>query len=131
MLIIYKNTNGNRLVFTAYEKGVLVNPYYLFEFTKEDTSTSFYTIGTDISTYQERFNECLVYETTTPNPVNSEIELVTGIYRYNIYEQASSTNLSPTGLTLVDFGFLRVIDSSVVNNVEYTGSTLTDVVYNG
>lgn len=131
MLIINKNTTGNRLVFTGFEKGVLVNPYYLFKFTKDDTSTSFYVIGTDISTYQERFNECLIDETTTPNPVNGEIELVTGVYRYNIYEQASSTNLDPTGLTEVEFGFLRVRDLSVVNNVEYNGSTLTDVVYNG
>ena len=131
MFIINKNTANNSLTFTGYEKGVLVNPYYLFEFTKDDTSTSFYVIGTDISTYQERFNECLITETTTPNTLIGEIELVTGMYKYSIYEQASSTNLNPTGLTEVETGYLRVRDLSIVNNIEYTGSTLTDTVYNG
>lgn len=122
-LTINKNTT-NKLVFTAYEYGVLVNPYYLFEFIKDDTNTPVYWVGTDISNYKVRANICVFNE-----PVN--LLLQPGFYKYNVYEQAGSSNLNPTGLTKVDFGILRVNDLSAVKPVEYAGADLTNVSYNG
>lgn len=122
-MVINKNTT-NSIPFTAYEKGVLTNPYYLFEFRKDDTNNFQYWVGTDISTYKVRYNECSFVEPT-------DLNLVTGDYYIKIYEQMSSSNIVPTGLTLVDEFKLKVVDPAATSEGEYSGATLTDTVYNG
>ena len=95
MFTLVKSTSNN-IVCTLTEKQTLTNPYYLFVFTDEVTKINYACIAADISLYPERYNNFTIIETTTPNALNGEIELVnTGFYSYVVYEQHSSTNLDP------------------------------------
>lgn len=129
-MIIYKNTS-NSIDFSGFEAGVLVNPYYLFEFIKDDNKSKKYCIGTDVSTNKVKHNLCVITESSSPNALNGEVNLDEGFYIVNIYEQASSTNLDPSGLTKVESKILRVITTVVPTQKAYDGYTKTQNVYNG
>lgn len=132
-MIIERNTT-NKLIFTGSEKGVLINPYYLIELIKDDSKNTYYCIGVDVSTNPTVYNQCDVIEVGngTANAFNSELKLTNGFYTINFYEQASSTNLNPAGLTKVESKKLRVIDVNVINPTqEYNNTNTTTYVYNG
>lgn len=128
-MVIYKNTQ-NSLSFTGFEKGVLINPYYLFEFIKDDSKTKTYCVGVDVSVNKVKYNLCVIEDKTSPNPLNGEVNLLDGRYLVNIYEQASSTNLDPTGLTKVEDKILRVIGTTAARST-YNDYTNQRSVYNG
>jgi len=130
-MVIYKDTT-NYLDFSGFEAGVLVNPYYLFEFIKDDNKSKTYCIGVDFSTNKVKHNLCTIDEGSTTIPLSSQVNLAEGFYILNIYEQANgSTNLDPTGLTKVESKILRVIATVVPTQKAYDGYTKTQNVYNG
>lgn len=131
-MVLEKNTT-NKLIFTGTEKGTLINPSYLIEFIKDDTKEKVYCIGIDSSTNILVYNRCDVTDVSgTPNPLNSEVKLNEGFYIVNFYEQLSTTNLDPTGLTKVETKILRVMKSNYVSPIkEYNNSNNTTYVYNG
>lgn len=129
-MVIYKNTTNN-IDFSGFEAGVLISPYYLFEFVKDDNKSKTYCIGVDTSTNKVKHNLCVITETASPNALNGEVNLIEGFYTVNIYEQASSSNLIPTGLTKVETKVLRVIPTIVPTQKAYDGYTKTQNVYNG
>lgn len=129
-MVIYKNTTNN-IDFSGFEAGVLISPYYLFEFIKDDNKSKNYCIGVDTSTNKVRHNLCVITDDSSPNALNGEVNLVEGFYTVNIYEQSSSSNLSPTGLTKVETKVLRVISTIVPTQKAYDGYTKTQNVYNG
>lgn len=132
MILINKNS-ANDVIFTATEKDLLNNPYYLFEFIKDDENKYYYCVCGDASTFTYRFNETTITDKPMPNPLLGQVNLNTGYYHYNIYEQSSSTNLSPIGLNKVETGKARVIGTNYNSSLEleYTGEQITNTVYNG
>jgi len=117
------------VVVTLSEKITIPNPNYLFEFINNQTQQKYYCIASDLSLYPDRYNKfTIVVKTTTPDPLDGEIQIPLGDeYTYNVYEQVSSTNLDPTGLTVVENG-LMTYDKILTSRVE-NESTLTRKAY--
>jgi hypothetical protein len=120
----------NSIVVTLTEKTTLDPVYYLFEFI-DTTGTNKYCIVAEQSGFLERFNEFAITETTNPDNENGEVELMVGDYVYNVYEQSSTLNLDPSGLTLVETGNAKCVDDSINTNKIYTSGSLVNKVYNG
>lgn len=114
---------ANTICPTLLEKTTLSPVWYLLEITSETTGTSVYCVPTETSTELQRYNEFVITETANPVPLNGEVELNEGRYTYKFYEQSSSTNLSPTGLTEVENGIIICKDSTNHTNTEYSGTT--------
>lgn len=131
--LITKNTS-NTLRPTLFEKTTITNATYLWEF-KNGTGIGVYCISTDLATSQqiERSNKFVIIETgnTTAVPLNGEVQLSAGDYDIKIYEQSSTTNLDPTGLTCVEDDIVTVLDSTINTNKVYTGGSTTNKIYNG
>jgi len=110
LIKLEKNTTNSNIALTLTEKVTLSSPVFLFEFTNDmSLSTSYYVISADTSTETQRYN---LFEITegVDDPENGSVILgLEGFYKYNVYEQATgSTNLDPTGLTLVESGKMRL-----------------------
>lgn len=109
MIKLTRNTVNTNIALTLTEKVTISNPYFLFEFTKDMTDVSYYVICADTSTETQRYNLFSITEGGN-DPTNGNITLgLEGFYKYNIYEQASSTNLDPSGLTLVESGKMKLL----------------------
>ena len=130
MIVINKNTTNN-FVATLYELSQLTDPNYLFQFESDQTKTKYYTIITDVSTNKPRYNEFNFIE-GSDDPTNGSLDLGSpGFYNYKVYEQASSSNLDPTGLNEVEQGKLKLIDSTYQPSFnQHSVSPTTNIVYN-
>jgi len=130
MIVINKNTTNN-FVATLYELSQLTDPNYLFQFESDQTKTKYYTIITDVSTNKPRYNEFNFVE-GSDDPTNGSLDLGSpGFYNYKVYEQASSSNLDPTGLNEVEQGKLKLIDSTYQPSFnQHSVSPTTNIVYN-
>jgi len=116
---------------TCTEKGVLTNPYYLINFVNDTTKDERFCICEDVSDFPARNQKLLIEETTTPASATNEVNLdTTGFWKYYIYEQASSTNLDPTGLTEVERGKLLVTTNTPTLST-YEGYQTSLAQYNG
>lgn len=131
MILIIKNTTNN-IILTLAEKTTLTNVVYLFEVTNDSSSDVKCFIADDISPNKERYNEFDLIENATEDLLNGTFELeLSGFYKYNIYEQASPTNLDPTlALHKIKTGKLQVA-STLTDLEQYDGNQTTTVVYNG
>jgi hypothetical protein len=91
-----------------------------------------YFIAQDISTNKLRYNEFIITETITEFPLLGQINLITeGFYKYNVYEQASASNLNPLlALNLIDKGKLKFVKATT-SNVVYTGNQTNYIEYGG
>jgi hypothetical protein len=128
-IIINKNSS-NLAILTLSEKTTISVPYYLFEFINDTTSAKKYLTAADISGNKLRNNKFIIIDNATELPLIGQLNFKVGSYKYNIYEQASATNLNPTGLKLVDLGRAKVIEADVVLKT-YQGSESNFIVYNG
>ena len=125
--MIRLNFGSNVVVVTLSEKISIASPNYLFEFINNQTQQKYYCIQSDTSLYPERYNKFnIVVKTTTPTPLNGEINIPLGDeYTYNIYEQVSSTNLNPAlSGSIVENG-LMTYDKTITSRVEFV-STQTE-----
>lgn len=131
MILITKNTT-NTAILTLSEKTTIATPVYLFEVLNDQTNISKCFIAQDISNNPERYNEFYIIDNVTELPLVGQVDFgYIGFYKYNIYEQSSTTNLDPLLATnLIDNGKLKVIES-VTSLPEYTGNQTTYVVYGG
>lgn len=100
MLLYTINSQSDTLV-TLTESTTLTSPYYLFVFTNVSTKVQ-YKINvnstSDTSDYPDRIN------VFTFNTITLFASAQAGQFSYEIYEQASSTNLDPSGLNMVECG---------------------------
>lgn len=131
MILINENTS-NTVILTLSEKTTLTNVNYLFEVYNDMTNIYKYFIAQDISTNKLRYNEFIITETVTEFPLLGQINLIAeGFYKYNVYEQASASNLNPLlALNLIDKGKLKFVKAST-SNVVYTGNQINYVEYGG
>lgn len=127
--IIY-NASRQYLCPTLVEKTTISPVYYLWEFISDSTGLNVYCKATELSTQLQRYNKFEIEETATPTALNGQVNLPEGGYTYKIYEDSSSTNLSPTGLTVVEQGIVKCI-STLVTNTEYADAPLTNTQYAG
>lgn len=131
MILIEKDTT-NTVILTLSEKTTLTNVVYLFEVTCDESSEVICFIAEDISTNKYRYNEFHFIENVTEDLLNGTFTLaLQGFYKYNVYEQTSTTNLDPALATnLIDKGKLKCFEA-VADKPTYSGNQITTVVYNG
>ena len=121
MIQLTKGQTQN-IILTLTEKQTLTSPNYLFIFENRSTNTDVKFVklnNTDISQYKERYNEFSIV-------VNSHFNTsLNGQYTYTVYEQASPSNLDPTGLNLLETGIME-LEGTTISFTEYeTTSTFT------
>jgi hypothetical protein len=123
-----KNQLNSNITLTLKEKTTIADPVYLFGFESDQTKESYYCICQDLATtaQKERYNLFDITEGVN-DPQNSKLILgLQGRYHFYIYEQATgSTNLDPTGLTIVERGIMTLKGDQVSNYKSYE----TDVTY--
>lgn len=108
------------LIFTLNEKRTIDSGYYLVMFThktEKTVVTKIYSFLDDDSGYQDRYNKfsLVVNSIFTGKPV--------GFWSYNVYEQASSSNTDPAGLTEVERGILKLSPATEFAFEEYDEET--------
>jgi hypothetical protein len=107
------------VILTLTEKQLLTNPNYLFVFTNRSANTEIKFVrlnNTDLSVYKDRYNEfSIVTNTNFANALN-------GQYDYEIYEQASTSNLNPAGLNMIESGIMELVGTAF----EFTEYATTD-----
>jgi hypothetical protein len=131
VILINKNTT-NTVILTLSEKTTLTNAVYLFEVINDMSNEVKCFIAADISTNKLRFNEFEFIENVTEDLLNGTFSLtLSGFYKYNVYEQSSTTNLNPLlALNLIDKGKLNVA-SQLSDYPVYTGNENNTIVYGG
>lgn len=133
-MILLNQDTVNTSIFTLTELTTISNPYYLFEFTSENTNISKIFTGVDISTNKDLYNEFNIELTQgKENLTNSVINLfIKGYYKYNIYSMVTEGNLDINNVTeLVESGKVYVDDAVNPVKKSYTGGNNSKVVYNG
>lgn len=103
MIVLTKGNTAQRLIVTLNEKRTLSSGYYLFvftHFTTGDIINKIYNFSEDNSSYQSRYND---FDINTQSLFGSS---QVGQWRYDVYEQASSSNTNVTGLTKVESGVM-------------------------
>lgn len=111
--------NTQSIILTLTEKQLLTNPNYLFVYTNRSANTtiSFVVLNNaDVSLFKDRYNKFTVV--TNDKFANA----LTGQYDYEIYEQASTTNLDPTGLNMLESGIMELVGTAF----SYTNFSTTD-----
>lgn len=107
---------------TTKEKELLTNPYYLIKFVCDTTKKTKYCVCSDVSAYPNRYQKFLITETSTPVSANGQVSLdYRGrSWKYFVYE-SSTVPVIETGLTEVERGRVKVLQSSVTTSETYTG----------
>ena len=121
MIVLQKATTNEELIFTLTDDSTLSNPYYLFEFISEG-NTAYTCISADLATEAQkvRFNKFTIIEGVDDRTNGSLILGNTGVYRINVYEQISSTNLDVDNASFVEYTIGRLIDSETSNYVAHS-----------
>jgi len=112
----------NTIVMTLTEKQLLSNPNYLFVFINRSSNCEVKFIklnATDTSLYKNRYN---VFSIVTNTYFKNELE---GQYTYEVYEQASTTNLDITGLNKLETGIMWLLGTTMTYNQYTTTDTYT------
>lgn len=104
--MVYINKGeSNDIVLTLTESSTITDPVYLFKFqweTDVNDVEPLYWIGTDVSTYDYRYNQFELIEGT-------DVTFRIGQYVYEVYEDTTgSTPTDETGLELVEEGRMVV-----------------------
>ena len=130
MILINKNEN-NTIIVTLKEKTTLDSPTYLFKFTNDITKDSVKFIATNLSSYQYRYDQFLITETSgSTNLTSGVIELSpTGFWSYTIYEQSSTTSLDERQATgIVETGKVQVVGDPTISP-KYDNAPKTYIAY--
>ena len=129
MILINKNS-ANTCTLTLSERTTLTNAKYLFEFINDSTKENKTFLCADISTNKERCNEFIITENATENLLTGTVSLTIGDWKYNIYEQTSTTNLVVANSgAKVENGKVEVKGTST-NLAEFTNTQSTYKEFN-
>jgi hypothetical protein len=95
--MINLNFGNNNVALTLKENTTISNPNYLFQFINATSLEEVVFIASDTSNFKDRYN-LFVIQLVAKNAINllnGQIYLNdTGYWTYNIYQQASPTNLN-------------------------------------
>ena len=125
MVTINKNS-ANILPVTVTELTTISPVNYLIEFKDKLTKRStFALLGNNRSNFTDRFDEFLLTDKESPNPLLAEVHLNEGQYIYNIYE------LTDDQVTFLDFNNIDVTEYGLVEAncpavVQLTPATVTE-----
>jgi len=117
MLTLQKGQT-QQIIYTATELAVLTNPYFLFVCTNNVTENIVKFVATNTST-TARFD----ISTITVNTYFANEDA--GLWSYQIFEQASSSNTDQTGLNMVEEGYLKLNDVADAADAVYDGQDNT------
>ena len=127
----------NTICATLQERSTLTTHQFLFVFTNDATkeSTSCVAVISD-ATYSYRITQLTITEksnATTAERKAGSVSLQTpGVWHYQIYEQADSTNLDYTlATTFIEEGKCLVSKSSTATFDEYSGASSSTTAYSG
>ena len=117
-MIYIEKDSVNNFVLTLSETSTISNPYYLFLFQNEfnKDSQGFQWIGTDTSTYKERYNLFQLEE-------GVDATFIIGQYTYTVYESEDPIVIVDQAidyystLSVVEEG--RMVVAGVVTNTIY------------
>ena len=123
MIVLTKGDFKN-IYFTGSESALLTNPYFLFIFTNRVTQEVVKFVITNESTLKRY--DVFVLDVDSKF-ANSE----TGMWTYQIYEQLSSTNTDPTGLNMVEDGYMYLNSAITFEPTTYNEQSNTFITYNG
>jgi len=94
--MINLNFGNNNVALTLKENTTISNPNYLFQFINATSLEEVIFIASDTSNFKDRYN-LFVIQLVAKNAINllnGQIYLNdTGYWTYNVYQQASPTNL--------------------------------------
>ena len=119
-MLLFTFGQTEEMIVTLNEKRTLAAGFYLFVFenvTTRDQVTKIFNFSDDESSFPDRYNQFPIVTSTLFAGQN------TGHWTYRVYEQASGTNVDPTGLTEVENGILQLKPATVDSFVENTGAT--------
>lgn len=108
MIQLTKGTTGT-IICTLAEKQTIVDANFLFVFTSRLTNEEIKFVlvsAADVSTNKTRWNEFSITVNTYFGNYGE------GWYKYEVYEQESTTNTDPTGLNMVESGLMFLSDGS-------------------
>lgn len=93
---------------TLWEKSELTNPYYLFEFTSNDTGNATYATTDDWSDFKPRMN-VFTFSVMPGSATAGYINLEAGTYDYVVYETEYQYNLNVASASnVVEIGLVTV-----------------------
>jgi len=75
----------------------------------------------DTSSFQNRYNQFEITEQASPTAADGEVELKEGELKYWIYANSSSTNIDPTGLTVLETG-MCIVTGTTTSPTEYSNN---------
>ena len=125
MLVINRGAN-NTWILTLTELKTLTTPYYLFKITSDYNNVTKTFIASDLSAYSDRYNQFLITETSGTEILTSGTVTMNpaGFWSYEVYEQASSSNLNvAAATTLLERGKILVIGTDITINRRDTSIT--------
>lgn len=110
MNLITRGT-ANTVYLTLTERVTLPSPYFLCRVKSRRTNlVKRFILSSNLSSSTGRYDKFTLTENDTENLTNSTVKLLSGDWYYNIYEQASSTNLDETATNgvILESGIFRV-----------------------
>lgn len=116
MLKFVKGTTSV-LICTLAEKQTIEDANYLLVFTSRATNDQVKFVITnnfDQSTNKERWNEFNIVVNTYFSDYGESW------WKYEIYEQTSTTNLNPAGLGLLESGLMFLDDNTTMSYAQYS-----------
>lgn len=119
-MLLFTFGQTEEMIVTLNEKRTLPSGYYLFVFKNTTTKalvTKIFNFSEDESSYPDRYNQFPIIVSTLFSGQN------TGHWTYYVYEQASSSNTDPTGLTEVENGILQLKPATAFSFTENAGAT--------
>lgn len=141
--MIYVNQNQyNTPIATCSRNKQLSNPYYLWTVRHKLSNQTWQFIPyreQSITTYPPSYDvfQLDIFSTVSEvyigsSSVTCNLHLIPGEYYVKIYEQVSSTNLQPSlSYDVVYEGLMVVLSEDPIEEIEYTGTTNTWIVYQG
>lgn len=120
MVVLQKGQSAEQIIVTLNEKRTLTEGYYLFVFTHiltRNTVNKIYSFLDDNSPNQDRYNQ---FEIDTQDQFGDQ---PVGQWNYDVYEQESSSNTDPDGLTLVETGIMKLKPATAFQFEKYNQST--------
>lgn len=107
---------------TLWEKSDLTTPYYLFEFTSNDTGNATYATADDWSDFKPRFN-VFTFSVMAGSATAGYIDLEAGTYDYVVYETEYQYNLNVASASkVVEIGLVTVNGTVSTYDETYTDS---------
>lgn len=134
MIQLNESTTGNVVILTLNEDTTISAPInYLFEFiSTESKSSKIFLPGTDLTTNRTYYNEYRIYlvQVVDEDLLDGKIFLERGRYKYNIYQQNSSTNLDvDLADSIIEKGFVSV--NIPIIESDYDGNEKEFKIYYG